>query len=105
MKHLFNREADRLVAIKLFKHAKTLIRNRSEDFVCLAVLEADIWVRDVFENASRVSAILREEIDNRIHPCGTVSAWLHDKHDVTWTFDSIRDYRIRWIDSMIKELK
>lgn len=104
MKHLFN-NYDRETAIKLLKKAKRLIRDLKDDFVCIALIEAA--QKSDRRCAMKVSIALRNEIDARIHPYGTVSFWLAVKHDVELleSPQDIRDYRIRWIDSMIKELK
>jgi hypothetical protein len=104
MKHLFKNDHDRKLAIKLLKKAKKLIRNESETFVCLAISEAASLD---YANTYKTSYALREEIERRIEPYGTVTSWLNSIHDDAWdaSTSEIVQYRIRWIDSMIKELK
>lgn len=94
-------------AIRLLKSAHNRIRNYKNSVVCCAVEDSEWSPTDV-----RVSAFIRSEISYRIGGYGYVTSWLRNAHpEVVAALDSpngdehARFYRMRWIQSMIQEIK
>lgn len=89
--------------IELLKRARELISAGIHRYACSAILHA----ADV-EPAIRkhVAVALVREISNSIQPWSSVEMWLVSEccvlhHDITT--ERMRDYRVRWIDDMIKQ--
>lgn len=95
--------------IEILAEAKKMIASKQHEFVCHAIQEAGgkFWMREAAKQ-------LVATISDRLGPCaGTVSTWLINKgfpeEDVFLFKDGdayvLREYRIRWIDDMIRTLK
>lgn len=91
--------------VEALKLAREMFESGEQAYVCNALKIVE------FQNIKLADATreLRDIIENRIYPYSTVTEWLSsqgvdvfagDAYDVTENF---RQYRIRWIDSMIRE--
>lgn len=103
MKHLFANKEDRDTAIEILENAKYLIEDDNQEFVCWAIeasANTGTWSRVI-------GKALMDEIRQRLRGVSAVSSWLYRyggvDHDLI-TDSNMRAYRMRWIDSMIKEL-
>lgn len=110
MKHLFNNERKAARARRILRGARALIRSGEEKFVCCAVETAEIKKvgRDAYfsQPADSVCEIIHNEIQERIGFRFSVRDWLVDVHGIKdITSEQEREYRIRWIDSMLAELQ
>jgi len=100
---------EKKAAIKLLKSAHNKIRDGLNSLVCNAVEDSEESYMDI-----RVSQFIRNEISHRLEGYGYVTSWLRNNHspaqalhdaDHSQFYVLAREYRLRWIDSMIKEIK
>lgn len=95
--------------IKILVEAQKLIATKEHEFVCHAIQYAGerFWMR---ETAKQLVAT----ISDRLGPhAGTVSTWLINNgvsQEEVFAFKdgdayALREYRIRWIDDMIRTLR
>ncbi len=96
-------------AVCLLEEARQYIEDRSQEFVCHAIsYSGDGFMRD-----NMIGYILKREIGKRLGGCVTVSHWLfHQRNSKgkiighkAFNQNYRRFYRMRWIDSMIQEIK
>lgn len=89
---------DIAIAVRLLRGARERIAACREDYVCHALMRAERYT------GTGVGFKLREEISRRLGPHSTVATWLKSRRCKDVTAQNLREYRLRWIDSMIKEL-
>ena len=93
--------------VSLLKGAQLLIDTNQCRFVCQAIDHAFYNERyNVYLNISlNACDALFEEISDRLGGALTVSQWLSKQNipPELLTSDAMREYRLRWIDNMIKE--
>ena len=96
-------QGNKMKSSELLRLARARISMHYDSFVCDAVRTAADSKGDY-----KLALDIADDIANRIHPRDTVSSWLHFVAGVPWsqlTGSAMRDYRLRWIDSMIAEYK
>lgn len=87
--------------------AKVRLDHGTSSYVCNALKKVG---GDHYLELHTTTERLRKEIQRRIWPHGFVDQWLRSEHRIDcghWQQhdnDALREYRIRWIDNMIKEL-
>lgn len=105
----FATKKERTKAIKLFRMAQDRLRNGHSMYVCVSLSSAAEDTEKGQDFSQRIVSRLHREINRRIAPWGTVTGWLQDparfNGELVYTDEQARDYRIRWIDSMIQELE
>ena len=95
--NLTRKEKDRI--IKVLKKARPLIEKGEFVFVCNVVKGTKCIKYDIY--------LTINYIEDLIFPFDTVTQWLYDQYRI-WLDDDdyiAKDYRLQWIDHMIKELK
>lgn len=110
MKNLFNTPEQIATAIVILELAKRLIEDKKEEFVCIAVKEVStLYIESDDARYDRdlaaVGMIIADHIEELLGIHSTVCVWLLRVHDINLDYDQIRQYRIQWIESMIKELQ
>lgn len=97
--------------LRLLKKARTKIKNKTQDYVCVALTASRRvageggWVNYLDTD---VATKLRQEIRVRMNFRTFVDQWLEHVKGIPYqqlTSKNMREYRLRWIDSMIKELE
>ncbi len=91
-----------LELVEVFKAAKSLIEDKSERFICLAIGAT---------GRMNLRWLARNIITGRLAGAYTCEAWLEEhgiKSDEFLTEDPqgkqwMREYRLRWLDSLIAE--
>lgn len=106
LKEIIKSKPDRLIAIELLERVKAVLAEKRGwlQYVCIHLSS-----QSHTDKENRLSNKLRKEIHRRLGKnYGTVTAWLEMEAGVTpylMTDSQTREYRIRWIDSMIAELR
>lgn len=98
------RERAKAMKIAALEYARKRIASKDDEFVCIAL---NNWHEQIGSDKSRaIQRGLRNEIESRIAPWETVTTWLCFERRISYpNFDQGRAYRVRWIDSMIDEVK
>ena len=86
--------------VKILKRVRFWLSTRTRSFVCTSAQYA--YERNEISNWEHQLFI--KFINNRICGCVTVTVWLQkQKFDVGSNVEIWRQYRLRWVDSMIEE--
>lgn len=111
----FTDAAQKALAIEVLKKARTRIDSQSEHWVCLAIGDVCYPERaehrgDYGQTAETeiIGKTFEAEIDRRLGNNAFVTSWLQDEMGLDEYDDkpfTSREYRLAWIDSMIKELE
>lgn len=101
------------IRIRLMLRAKVLLKQGKADVVCLAIhgasnsmlnnLSANMGPKIIREREHMLSAI-----GISLQECAFVDTWLNVYHNVSedlLTDANMLDYRLRWLDHMIQEVK
>jgi len=92
----------RELRIEALLHARYLIYRGEGIFVCFGIL---FW-GDESTKKYKIAKDLVNEIDDMIYGCCSIIDWLYAQKNGPYeriTYEEQREYRIRWIDHMIKQ--
>lgn len=93
---------DKGIAIEILQQAKCRIKNYQDDWVCYAIVNSSSGGHNIADRLVNL-------IDDRLDGHALVSCWLAAQPGVkradTNCDETMRLYRMRWIDSMIKEVE
>lgn len=101
MEEIVLTRSQKRAAIRVLKGAKIVLRERREDWVCPALSKA---ARDTEEEM--MANKIRELISCRLGEWNWVTTWLNREGiPAEQVRQYAREYRLLWIDSMVKEVK
>ena len=93
---------------KILLGAKEIIKKRKSSFVCISILNFNLKYSSKHE-----TNLIRKKIERMIDGFGTVGEWLENIHPIFYNYivekhngdreEALREYRLAWIDHMIKE--
>lgn len=112
----FKDAEQKALAVEILKDARGRVQRRQESWVCCAIgdvsdiADIQIFKRRYPQSTERenIGKALKNEIQRRLDGCVFVTGWLRDQgidEVLVYDEDNARQYRLRWIDSMIEELQ
>lgn len=93
--------------VLLLKGAKSFIESKRNYFVCVA-LDSYYMMYGGEDISYDALCSLKREIHERLNGSSSVEKWLYHYHKIPmeeFTQDVMREYRMAWIDLMIKEFE
>lgn len=95
---LTRQEKDRIIDVLWFVDVTFNNFNYTEKGLCY-LIDCMFWV-DIHKRE-----LTKDYIKKQIYPYDYVTSWLIGEHGIVPTMEQARDYRKRWVNHMIKELR